>query len=67
MSKSSLILCEQGVDYWFNAIVDQSFEDLVGVRASALHSVGLGFITYFESYQKTLKTGIHNFPVWRSA
>ena len=27
--KSSLFLWKQGVDYWFDAIVDQSFEDLV--------------------------------------
>ena len=29
VSKSSLFLWEQGVDYWFDAVVDQSFEDLV--------------------------------------
>ena len=29
-SKSSLFLWEQGVDYWFDTIVDQSVEDLVG-------------------------------------
>ena len=29
MSKSSLFLWKQGVDYWFDTIVDQSFEDLV--------------------------------------
>ena len=30
VSKSSLFLWEQEIDYWFDAIVDQSFEDLVG-------------------------------------
>ena len=29
VSKFSLFLWEQGVNYWFDAIVDQSFEDLV--------------------------------------
>ena len=29
VSKSSVFLCEQGVDYWLDAIVDQSFEDHV--------------------------------------
>ena len=37
------------------------------VRASALQSVDLGFISLVESYQKTLKNGIHSFPAWRSA
>ena len=36
--------------------------DGVVVRASASQSVDLGFIPYVESYQKTLKTGIHSFP-----
>ena len=37
------------------------------VRASASQSVDLGFISLVESYQKTLKNGIHRFPAWRSA
>ena len=37
------------------------------VRASALQSVDLGFISRVESYQKTFKNGIHSFPSWRSA
>ena len=37
------------------------------VRASASQSVDLGFISQVESYQKTLKNGIHSFPSWRSA
>ena len=41
--------------------------DGVVVRASASHSVDLGFISQVESYQKTLKNGIHSFPAWRSA
>ena len=45
------------------------FVDKMGivVRASASQSVDLGFIPLVESYQKTLKNGIHSFPVWRSA
>ena len=34
------------------------------VRASASQSVDLGFIPLVESYQKTLKNGIYNFPAW---
>ena len=39
----------------------------VVVRASASQSVDLGFIPLVESYEKTLKNGIHSFPAWRSA
>ena len=39
--------------------------DGVVVRASASHSVDLAFIPLVESYQKTLKNGIHSFPAWR--
>ena len=41
--------------------------DGVVVRASASQSVDVGFIPQVESYQKTLKNGIHSFPAWRSA
>ena len=41
--------------------------DGVVVRASALQSIDLGFVSQVESYQKTLKNGIHSFPIWRSA
>ena len=37
------------------------------VRTSASQSVDLGFIPSVESYQKTLKNGVHSFPAWRSA
>ena len=37
------------------------------VRASASQSVEEGFISLVESFQKTLKNGIHSFPAWRSA
>ena len=37
------------------------------VRASASQSVDLGFIPQVESYQKTLKNGIHSFSPGRSA
>ena len=40
--------------------------DGVVVRASASQSVDLGFIPLVESYQKTLKNGIYNFPAWFS-
>ena len=41
--------------------------DSVVVRASASQSVDLEFIPLVESYQPTLKNGIHRFPAWRSA
>ena len=41
--------------------------DGVVVGASASQSVDLGFISLVESYQKTLKNGIHSFPAGRSA
>ena len=41
--------------------------DGVVVRASASQSVDLGFISLVESYQNTLKNGIHSFPAGRSA
>ena len=37
------------------------------VRASASQSLDLGFIFLVESYQKTLKIGIHSLPAWPSA
>ena len=37
------------------------------VRALASQSVDLEFISQVESYQKTLKNGIHSFPDWLSA
>ena len=37
------------------------------VRASALQSVDQGFNPLVESYQKTLKNGIHSFPAGHSA
>ena len=39
----------------------------VVVRASALQSVDIRFIPLVQSYQKTLKNGIHSFPAWCSA
>ena len=41
--------------------------DGVVVRASASQSADLEFIPLVESYQKTLKNGIHGFPAWCSA
>ena len=37
------------------------------VGPSTSQSVDLGIISQVESYQKTLKNGIHSFPAWRSA
>ena len=37
------------------------------VRAFALQSVDLGFISPVESYQKTLKIGIHSVPARQGA
>ena len=37
------------------------------VRASASQSVDLEFILLLETYQKTLKNGIHSFPARRSS
>ena len=45
----------------------QNRHDGVEVTASASQSVGLGFISQVQSYQKTLKKGIYSFPAWRSA
>ena len=52
---------QQGLNFKFYR------RDGVVVRASASQSVDLGFIPLVESYQKTLKNGIHSFPAWRSA
>ena len=41
--------------------------DGVVVRASASHSVNTEFSSLVESYQKTLKNGIHSSPAWRLA
>ena len=48
-------------------IMNRHWHDGIVVGASALQSVDLGFIYRVESYQKTLKNGIHSFPAWRSA
>ena len=37
------------------------------IRAPASQSVDLGFVPLVESYEKTLKNGIHSFPAWHSA
>ena len=41
--------------------------DGVVVRAPALQSVCLWFISQVESYQTIFKNGIHSFPAWRLA
>ena len=52
---------------WISINSANNRRDGVVVRASASQSVDLGFIPLVESYQKTLKNGIYNFPAWRSA
>ena len=37
------------------------------IKASVSQSVDLGFTPLVDSYQKTLKNGIHSFPAWRLA
>ena len=44
-----------------------SRHDGVVVRASASQSVDMRLIPQVESYQKTIKNGIHSLPAWRSA
>ena len=44
-----------------------SRRDGVVVKAYALQSVELKFISLVESSQKTFKNDIHSFPAWRSA
>ena len=51
----------------FRGFSTEDRRDDVVVRASASQSVDLGFNPLVESYQKTLKNGIHSFPAWRSA
>ena len=41
--------------------------DGVVVTASASQSAGMGFISKVESFQGTLKNGIHSFSAWRLA
>ena len=68
-SLSTEVIAENMILTEWNSL-PSSFEyrrDGVVVRASASQSVDLGFISLVESYQKTLKTGIHSFPAWRSA
>ena len=49
MSKSSLFLSEQGVDYWLDATVDQSFKDLVRVAEQRDGTVVLWVLYRFQS------------------
>ena len=60
---SSKIIWIQTQTLWFH----QFRRNGVVVRAFALQSVDLGFISLVESYQKTLKIGMCSFPAWRSA
>ena len=59
--------CNTTLRYHFSVFRIYVAVDGVVVRASASQSVDLGFIPLVESYQKTLKNGIHSFPAWRSA
>ena len=61
------IACMRLKMFIFTFIAAPYRRDGVVVGASASQSVDLGFIPLVESYQKTLKNGIHSFPAWRSA
>ena len=54
------LLWKDCVGMW--SATDTHRRDGVVVRASTSQSVDLGFISQVESYQKTLKNGIHSFP-----
>ena len=47
--------------------MNEDWRDDVVVRATASQLVDLGYNPLVESYQKTLKNGIHSFHVWHSA
>ena len=60
--KSKMILLKKS--YHFTYFYRRN--DLI-VKPSASQSVDLRFIPQVESYQMTLKNGIHSFSAWRSA
>ena len=65
---TSLVLKALKFSVSFGRVKRQSNRrDGVVVTAYASQLVDLGFIFLVESYQKTLKNGIHSFPAWRSA
>ena len=45
-------------------VIPVNRRDSVVVRVSILQSVDMGFILLVESYQKTLRNGIHSFFAW---
>ena len=51
----------------FSHFLLNSYNRRVIIRAFASQSGHLRFISLVQSYQKTLKYGIHSFPAWRSA
>ena len=53
---SYIVIIIEFIDLFINR------RDGVVVRASALHSVDLGFISLIESNQQTLRNGIYSFP-----
>ena len=61
-----MVLQQQFVPYRTSQVAKNRRNGIVA-RTSALQLVDLGFISQVESYQKTLKNGIHNFTAWRSA
>ena len=52
--------------FYLSRLSRKNQRDGVVVRVSASQSVDLRLIPQVESYQKTLKNGIHSFPAWRS-
>ena len=57
-SKSSLFLWKQGVNYWFDTIVNQLFEDLVRGTEQRDGTVALGSSTGYESLGITITSAL---------
>ena len=66
LSRSKQMSNDLRTNLGYIIMIDYYLRDGVVVRASASQSVDLEFISHVESYQKTFKNGIHNFPAWRS-
>ena len=67
LQSTYLVTVEVHLVKTLNCPYNLNWRDSVVIRATASQSVDLGFIPLVESYQKTLKNGIYNFPAWRSA
>ena len=58
---------KEAIEVFLQVLFTNDRRDGAVVRAFASQSVDPGFIPLVESYQKTLKNGVHSFPAWRSA